>query len=108
MSQVQSITSAEFPVEVLQSAVPVLVDFYAERCEPCRMLAPYLDEMAREFSGCMKFAKVDVAGEIRLAAQYRVSGVPTLILFEHGQVVEQMLGANPHALRQKLAQRCAA
>jgi thioredoxin 1 len=108
MGQVQQITSADFQTTVMQSSVPVLVDFYTDHCAPCRMLAPYLEQMAEEFSGCVKFVRVNAAAEQRLSVQYRISGVPTLILFENGQIVEQMQGANPNVLRQKLAQRCAA
>jgi thioredoxin 1 len=108
MSHVLQITSSQFSSEVLQSQVPVLVDFYATWCPPCRALAPHLDRLATDFADCAKVLKVNVDEEPRLAAQYRIQGVPTLILFSGGQPVRQMTGADPHTLRQMLSQACAA
>jgi thioredoxin 1 len=108
MSHVQQITTSQFSSEVLQSQVPVLVDFYTTWCPPCRALAPHLDQLATDFADCAKVLKVNVDEEPRLAAQYRIQGVPTLILFTGGQPVQQMTGADPHTLRKMLTQACAA
>ncbi len=84
-----------FAAEVLQSARPVLVDFYATWCGPCRMLAPVLEQLAGEFAGQVKFAKVDVDRAPGLAAQYQITGVPTLLLFQNGRVVDEVVGLAP-------------
>ena len=92
-----------FATEVLQAAQPVLVDFYATWCGPCRMLAPVLEQLAGEFAGQVKFAKVDVDRAPGLAAQYQITGVPTLLLFHNGRVVDEVVGLAPlGALRARL------
>jgi len=96
------LTADNFKTEVLDSSLPVLVDFWAEWCGPCKMIAPILDELATEFAGKARIAKcnVDEAGE--LAAQYRITSIPALIVFKGGQVVAQMVGARPKKELQKL------
>ena len=84
---------SNFNEEVLGSTQPVLVDFWAEWCAPCRMIAPVLDELATEYNGKVKIAKVDIQTNQNLAAQYRVTSIPTLLVFKGGQVMEQMVGA---------------
>jgi thioredoxin 1 len=86
-------TESNFNDQVLQSAQPVLVDFWAEWCGPCKMIAPVLDELATEYGGKVKIAKVNIDEHQNLAAQYRVTAIPTLLVFKGGQVVEQMVGA---------------
>lgn len=86
-------TESNFKDEVLQSAQPVLVDFWAEWCGPCKMIAPVLDELATEYGGKVKIAKVNIDENQNLAAQYRVTAIPTLLVFKGGQVMEQMVGA---------------
>ncbi len=85
-------TESNFKEEVLSSAQPVLVDFWAEWCGPCKMIAPVLDELATEYGGKVKIAKVNIDENQNLAAQYRVTAIPTLLVFKSGQVLEQMVG----------------
>ncbi|MBX3746839.1 MAG: thioredoxin [Verrucomicrobiae bacterium] len=90
---IKNVTEATFNAEVLQSATPVLVDFWAEWCGPCKMIAPVLEELATELDGQLKVAKVDVDAEAGLATQYGITAIPTLLVFKGGQIVDQMRGA---------------
>jgi len=87
-----NLTQENFASEVLQSSKPVLVDFWAEWCGPCKMIAPVLDELADEYDGRVKIGKVNVDHDQSLAAEYGVTAIPTLIVFQKGQVAEQMRG----------------
>ena len=87
-----SLTQENFAREVLQSTTPVLVDFWAEWCGPCKMIAPILDELAEEYDGRVKIGKVNIDNEQALATQYGVRAVPTLLLFKQGQVADQIVG----------------
>lgn len=92
-----------FATEVLEAKQPVLVDFYATWCGPCRMLAPVVEQLAGEFAGRVKFAKVDVDEAPELAMRYQITGVPTLLLFQNGRVVDEVVGLAPlGALRARL------
>ena len=86
-----------FEQEVLKSNLPVLVDFWAQWCGPCRAIAPIIEELSTELYGKMKVAKVDVDEAQELAAKYEVSSIPTLLILKNGKVVEEMLGAMPKA-----------
>ncbi len=88
-----TLTEQNFAQEVLQSAAPILVDFWAEWCGPCKMIAPVLDELADEFAGRARVGKVNIDDHQSLAAQYNVRAIPTLLLFKQGEVVEQLVGA---------------
>lgn len=90
-----TLTDANFKDEVLSSEVPVLVDFWATWCGPCRMIAPIIEELAQEFDGRAKIGKVDVDNNSRIAAQYGIRSIPTLLFFKDGEVVEQQIGASP-------------
>ncbi len=87
------LTDKDFAQEVLQSNIPVLVDFWAEWCGPCRAIAPIVEELAGELQGRMKVAKVDVDQAQDLAAEYDVRSIPTLLVFKNGKVVEEIIGA---------------
>jgi thioredoxin 1 len=91
-SNILTLTTENFDSEVLKSAKPVLVDFWAEWCGPCKMLAPILDELAGDYEGKVVIGKVDIDQHQNLAAQYGISAIPTLLLFQNGQVVDQMRG----------------
>lgn len=104
MSQARTIASYEFESEVLDSDTPVLVDFYATWCPPCRMIAPVLDQLAGEFAGHVKVVKVNIDQSPELAEQLLVSAVPTLVAFAGGRVVDRIEGALPAAaLRARLS-----
>lgn len=92
MNNVIEVTEANFELEVLQSDLPVLVDYYAPWCGPCKMLAPALEQFAAAFAGKIKFAKLNVDNAPRLAAEHEITGVPTLILFGKGQAVNRQVG----------------
>jgi thioredoxin 1 len=86
------LTQENFAKEVLQSATPVLVDFWAEWCGPCKAIAPILDELAGEYDGRVKIGKVNIDNQQELAAQYSVRAIPTLLLFRQGEVADQIVG----------------
>jgi thioredoxin 1 len=88
-----TLTQENFAQQVLQSPAPVLVDFWAEWCGPCKMIAPVLDELAEEYDGKAKIGKVNVDEQQSLAAEYGIRAIPTLLVFQNGQVADQIVGA---------------
>ncbi len=92
-ANILDVKDSNFDTEVLKSEVPVLVDFWAEWCGPCKMMAPTVDAIATEYAGKLKVAKLDVDENGGTAMRYNIRGIPTLLLFKGGRVVEQRVGA---------------
>ncbi len=92
MSKAMATSDTAFEAEVLRSELPVLVDFWADWCAPCRMLAPTIDEIAEELDGKLKVLKMDVTNNPKVASQFGIQGIPTMILFAGGQPVTQIVG----------------
>ena len=90
------VTDADFASEVLQSDVPVLVDFWAPWCMPCKMAAPVLDKIAGEYEGKLKVCKMNIDEERQVASQHGIMSIPTMFLFKDGQVVDQITGVTPN------------
>ena len=86
------ITTTNFEQEVLQSQIPVLLDFWADWCSPCRMAAPIIDEIATETAGKVKVGKVNVDTDIELAQRYRIASIPTFLVFKNGELTEKAIG----------------
>jgi thioredoxin 1 len=95
MSEEVTITAGNFDAEVLKSPVPVLLDFWAPWCNPCRMIAPFLEQIAAEYSGRLKVGKINIDEESDLAGSHNVLTIPTLTVYKNGQIVSQQSGALP-------------
>jgi len=92
---VADVTDQNFEQEVIKSTMPVLVDFWAPWCSPCRMVAPVIEKLSEEFKGKIKFCRLNVDENPKTAAQYRVMSIPTLIFFKNGKAVNTVIGAVP-------------
>ena len=97
MSDVQQINDSSFEADVLNSDLPVLIDFWAPWCGPCKQIAPVVDELAKEYAGRLKIVKMNVDDNPQTPSKYGVRGIPNLILFKDGQVRDQIVGAVPKA-----------
>ncbi len=95
MAEPVAVSTETFEEEVLESEIPVLVDFWASWCAPCRQVAPVMDRIAQEYEGSVKVAKVDVDAEQEIAGQFGISSIPTIALFEPGEQPKAVVGALP-------------
>jgi thioredoxin 1 len=97
-----TVTNENFKTEVLDSDIPVLADFWAEWCVPCKMVGPILEQMAEEYNGKIKIAKINVDEEGELASNYNIVSIPTILLFHNGNVAKQQIGAVPKKVLEEL------
>ncbi|GAB1372935.1 thioredoxin [Candidatus Kapaibacterium sp.] len=95
MAKPHHLTDAEFQSVVIESQIPVVIDFWAAWCGPCRMIAPIIDEMANEFEGKALITKIDVDNNPGVASKYGIRSIPTVLIFKNGEVVDQIIGAVP-------------
>jgi thioredoxin 1 len=103
MAHPVAVTDSDFDEKVLKAGTPVLVDFWAEWCAPCRMIAPMVDELSQEYDGKISFTKVDVDSNPEISLKYGIRSIPTLLVFKDGQPVDQVIGAVPKgALKKRL------
>ena len=101
MSKPFAVTDSSFEQDVLNSDVPVVVDFWADWCGPCKAIAPVVDELAKEYAGKVKFVKLDVDSNPKTAINYGIRGIPALLIFDGGQVTKQVVGAVPKSTLKK-------
>ena len=104
MANIQELTESSFETEVLSSAKPVLVDFWAPWCGPCRRIAPLLEQFAKENAEVVKVVKINTDENMSLATGYNIDAIPTLILFKDGQVVERFVGFDKFRLQEAISQ----
>jgi thioredoxin 1 len=97
-----TVTNANFKQEVLESTLPVLADFWAEWCVPCKMVGPVLEKMAEEYDGKIKIAKINVDEQGELASNYNIVSIPTIILFHKGEPAKQQIGAVPRKVLEEM------
>jgi thioredoxin len=102
MSDEIKVTTSTFEAEVVKSSIPVVADFWAEWCGPCRMIAPVLKELVKDYTGRLKVAKINVDEEPDLASRFGIQSIPTLLFFKGGQMVKQQIGAVPRPVMEKI------
>ncbi len=108
MSKPENVSDSEWDVEVLSSDTPVLVDFWAPWCGPCRMVAPVVDELAEEYDGKVKFVKLNTDDNIETASKYGIRSIPTIMVFKGGEIVEQVVGFRPKSELKKSLEKALA
>ncbi|MSQ22441.1 MAG: thioredoxin [Dehalococcoidia bacterium] len=96
-----AVTDVDFDEQVLKSTIPVLVDFWADWCAPCKMIAPMVDDLANEYDGKVTFFKLDVDASPETSMKFGIRSIPTLLLFKNGKPVDQVVGAVPKAVLKK-------
>lgn len=104
-NKILTLTTDNFDSEVLNSDKPVLVDFWAEWCGPCRMVSPIIDELANDYAGKIKVGKVNVDEQRRIAERFRIMSIPTIYLFKDGQPVDRIIGAKPKSDFERFVQQ---
>jgi thioredoxin 1 len=98
MSKPLTLDNSNFSLEVLQSEIPVLVDFWAPWCGPCKMVAPIIEELASEYDGKMKVGKLNTDDNIEISSKYGIRGIPTMGIFKNGEMVDALVGAVPKSM----------
>lgn len=99
------VSDDSFSKDVLQSDLPVLVDFWAAWCAPCRMIGPIIEQIAEEYNGKIKVAKMDVDANQKTPGEYSITGIPTILIFKEGKMVEKLVGAVPKARIKEMVDR---
>ena len=107
MANVKELSDQDFEAEVLQATGPVLVDFWAPWCGPCRMIAPIVEELAKE-NGALKVTKINIDDSPQIAANYGVSSIPTLMIFKNGEVADRFVGVQPKKRLQEAIEQASA
>lgn len=102
---VVEVTDANFDAEILKSQLPVLVDFWAVWCAPCRAIAPHVDALAKEYDGKIRVGKCDIDSNPQVPTQYDIRSIPTLLMFKDGKVVGQVVGAVPRAKLEEMVKK---
>ncbi|MBI2872653.1 MAG: thioredoxin [Chloroflexi bacterium] len=101
MAKPKNVRDEEFEAQVLKADKPVMVDFWAEWCGPCKMIAPVVEELAQEYDGRVEFVKIDVDASPQSATRFGIRSIPTLLVFKNGKVEEQVIGAVPKSVLKK-------
>jgi thioredoxin 1 len=102
---VVEVTDSNFQSEILQSALPVLVDFWAIWCAPCRAIAPHVEALANEYAGKIRVGKCDIDANLQIPTQFEIRSIPTLLMFKDGKVVGQLVGAVPRAKIEEMVKK---